>query len=75
MCLSLQGKRNNISRKDFLRVSEHFGLDSKQADNALERLSALKSSIEVMIVGSFLEKQLRDRFLKIFEERMERIFG
>ena len=75
MCLSLQGKRNNISRGDFLRLSEHFGLASKQADNALERLSSLKSSIEAMIAGSFLEKQLRDRFLKIFEERMERIFG
>ncbi len=74
MCLSLQGKRNNISKKDLQGLSVHFGLGSKQVNNALERLSALRSSIETMIEGSFLEKRLRNRFLEIFEERMERIF-
>jgi uncharacterized protein Smg (DUF494 family) len=74
MCLSLQGKRNNISKKDLQRLSEHFGLSSKQVNNALEHLNALRSSIETMIEGSFLEKRLRNRFLEIFQERMERIF-
>jgi serine/threonine-protein kinase HipA len=75
ICLSLQGKRNNISRKDFLSLSEHFALGSKQANNALERLRALRSSIEAIIEGSFLEKRLKDRFLNIFEQRMGKIFG
>ena len=75
MCLSLQGKRNNISKKDFKGLSEHMGLGSKQVDNALERLSGIRSSIETMIEESFLEKKLRERFLEIFKERMQRIFG
>ena len=74
MCLSLQGKRNNISKKDFQGLSEHLDLNSKQANNALERLSGLRSSIEIMIEESYLEERLRNRFLEIFEERMERIF-
>jgi serine/threonine-protein kinase HipA len=74
MCLSLQGKRSNISRKDLQGLSEHFGLSSKQVNNALERLFALRSSIERMIEESFLEERLRNRFLEIFQERMARIF-
>jgi serine/threonine-protein kinase HipA len=73
MCLSLQGKRNSISKKDLQGLSEHFGLTGKQVNNALDRLSALRSSIEMMIEGSFLEKRLRNRFLEIFEERMDRV--
>ena len=75
MCLSLQGKKNNISKEDFLRLSEHFGLLSKQFNNALERLNALKLSIETVIEESFLNDRLRDRFLQIYRERMGRIFG
>lgn len=74
MCLSLQGKRNNISKKDFHGLSEHLGLNSKQVLNALERLSGLRSPIEMMIEESFLEERLRNRFLEIFRERMKRIF-
>jgi serine/threonine-protein kinase HipA len=74
MCLSLQGKRNNISKKDFKGLSEHLDLNSRQANNALERLSGLRSSIDMMIEESYLEKRLRNRFHDIFKERMERIF-
>ena len=73
MCLSLQGKRNNISKKDFQGLSEHLGLNIKQLNNALERLNGIRSSIEMMIEESFLEERLRSRFLEIFEERMQKI--
>ena len=75
MCLSLQEKKNNISKEDFQRLSEHFGLLSKQVNNIFERLNALKLSIETMIEESFLNDRLRDRFLQIFRERMGLIFG
>lgn len=74
MCLSLQGKKNEISKKDFQRLSEHFGLLGKQAGNALERLNALRFSIGTMIEESFLNDRLKNRFLEIFRKRMERIF-
>ena len=75
MCLSLQGKRNNISQKDFQGLSGHFGLTGKQVNNALERLIMLRSPIEKMIEVSFLEERLRNRFLEIFKKRMETIFN
>jgi serine/threonine-protein kinase HipA len=74
MCLSLQGKKNNISKNDFYGLAEHLNLNKKQVNNALERLNGLISSIETKIEESFLEKQLKNRFLDIFNERMERIF-
>jgi len=74
MCLSLQGKRNSISKKDFLGLSEHLGLNSKQVHIALERLSGLGSVIELMVAESLLEERLRNKFLEIFKERMKRLF-
>jgi len=74
MCLSLQGKKNKISKKAFQRLSEHFGLLGKQAGNALERLNVPRFSIETMIEESFLNDRSKNRFLEIFRKRMERIF-
>ncbi len=51
VCLSLQGKKNRLSGRDFFRLAEHFGLTRKQADNSLVRLHDLKSTIEAMIRG------------------------
>jgi serine/threonine-protein kinase HipA len=75
MCLSLQGKRNNILKEDFKGLSEHMGLSSKQVDNAFERLNGIGYLVESMIRDSFLGKRLKDRFLDIFKERMQKIFG
>ena len=75
MCLSLQGKKNRLSGRDFRRLSEHFGLTKKQVDNSLTRLNELKLSIETMIAESFLSQRFKDRFFEIFKERVKRIFG
>jgi len=75
VCLSLQGKKNRLSGGDFFWLAEHFGLTRKQADNSLGRLHDLKSTIEAMIVDSFLSTDLKEGFLKIFRERMDRLFS
>jgi len=75
MCLSIQGKKNGISGDDFRRLSEGFGLTRKQVDNPLTRLHDIKPAIEQMIGDSFLSAPLRERFLAVVGERMNRIFG
>jgi serine/threonine-protein kinase HipA len=75
VCLSLQGKKNRLSANDFLGLAEHFGLTRKQADNSLDRLRDLKSTIEAMIGESFLRSDLRGGFLEIFRARMARLFA
>ena len=74
VCLSLQGKKNRLSARDFFGLAEHFGLTRKQADNSLDRLHDLKSTIEAMIRGSLLRSDLREGFLGIFRDRMTRLF-
>jgi serine/threonine-protein kinase HipA len=74
VCLSLQGKKNRLSGRDFFRLAEHFGLTRKQADNSLVRLHDLKSTIEAMIRGSLLRLDRREGFLEIFRDRMTRLF-
>ncbi len=73
MCLSIQGKKNRITAKDFIRLAQHFGLSSQQADNIHNRLSALLPEIEKRIKESFLTTRLKTGLLEIFRERMKRI--
>ncbi len=73
MCLSLQGKKNRFSRKDFIKLAEHFGLNKKQSANSLDRLNDIKPVFENMIEGSFLNERLREGFLDIYKKRMGRI--
>ncbi|MBW2661856.1 MAG: hypothetical protein JRD93_07700 [Deltaproteobacteria bacterium] len=75
MCLSLQGKKNRFSRKDFTKLAEHFGLNKKQFAYSLAHLNDIKPVFENMIEKSFLEERLKNRFLGIYRKRMERIFG
>ena len=69
MCLSLQGKKNNIRKEDFKSLGGHFGLKSKQINNALERLKGIELMVEGMIDNSFLDERLRSRFLDIFRKK------
>ena len=74
VCLRLQGKKNRLSGRDFFRLAEHFGLTIKQANNSLDHLHDLRSTIEAMIRGSLLRSDLREGFLGIFRDRMTRLF-
>jgi serine/threonine-protein kinase HipA len=75
VCLSLQGKKNRLSVNDFFGLAKHFELTRKQADNSLDRLRNLRSTIEAMIGESLLKSDLREGFLGIFRERMARLFA
>ncbi|OQX27111.1 MAG: hypothetical protein BWK80_06995 [Desulfobacteraceae bacterium IS3] len=75
MCLSLQGKRNRLSGRDFLRLSQRFGLTEEQSRRVSDRLKVFQPEIEEMIRDSFLSEQLKSRFLEIFRERMKRIIA
>jgi len=74
MCLSLRGKKNRLSIEDFKGLGEYFGLTEKQTNNALGRLSDLRSDIERMIEQSFMKPGSQGRLLDIFRKRSERIF-
>ena len=74
MCLSLRGKRNRLSRKDFMDFAEHIGLTPKQSENSLQRLHALGPKIEEMIGESYLRTDFKEGFLNIFRERIGRLF-
>ena len=75
MCLSLQGKKNRFSRKDFAKLAEHFGLNKKQFANSLARLNDIKPVFENMIENGFLNEHLKNGFLGIYRKRMKQIFG
>ena len=74
MCLSLNGKKNKVTKEDFIALAQHFGLSGKQVDNAMGHLEALQPTIENLIEESLLRESLRLSFLEIFRERAGRLF-
>lgn len=73
MCLSIQGKRNRLSGRDFIRLAQHFGLTEEQSRHVSDRLNVCQPEIEGMIKDSFLSEAFKSRFLEIFKERIKRI--
>lgn len=73
MCLSIRGKKNRITRNDFIQMAEHFGLNENRVFSTFERLINLQPVIEQRIEHSFLPAEYQKRFIRIFRERIERL--
>ncbi|MCK4762366.1 MAG: HipA domain-containing protein [Candidatus Aminicenantes bacterium] len=71
--LPMNEKKNNLSRGDFKKFSDYLDIPSKAYDNILARFSAGKSIIENLCLGSALEKEEKEIFLAIVNERYGRL--
>ena len=70
--LSLAGKRNRLSSKDFIRASATMGIDAKAARDIVDSLCGrLSAHLEVLVPGS----DRVDRATGIWRERIETADG
>jgi len=75
LCLSIQGKKNRIGKKEFIALAGRFGLNAKQTDHMFDRLAGLQPDVENMVKQSLLPNDLKEGFLEIFWQRMKRVIG
>lgn len=69
--LTLNGKKRNIRKSDFLILANHCDLSSLQATRLIQRQLSLKESWFRMIDDSLLSQTQKDAFKALMEERMQ----
>jgi len=68
--LTINGKQNNLRRKDFDILADYFKIPEKIRYEKLEKkFDAMKKLIQ----SSYIDKEKQERFIEIIKERIERL--
>ena len=70
LALTLNGKKQNIRRKDFLIFAEACGLNRKSAEKMIEKIVALKDMYLTMCRESYLPDDMKECFESLICERI-----
>ena len=70
LALTLNGKKQNIRRKDFLVFAETCGLNRKSAEKMIEKIVALKDTYLAMCQESYLPDDMKESFETLICERI-----
>ena len=73
--LTINGKRNQLSRGDFEALASSLKIDPKAAQNSFRKLSRAKKQIFEMCIQSQLTLPLRRKLVDVINSRYERLYG
>lgn len=73
LALTLEGKKQKLSREHFERLGKGLDLTDRQIDGAFRRLFGNKGKAIKWITNSFLSKDYQDRYLSLLNERYTRM--
>lgn len=71
--LSLNGKKRNLSRKDFLCFAENCGIEKKTAERMTDRMCEFKSKYIAVCRDSFLPDEAKEKVIALIEDRIKRV--
>jgi len=69
LALTVNGKKHNIRRNDFLKFAETSGISRDAAMKMIRKILSLKEQYLQMCEQSFLPAHLKQRFCSLIEER------
>ena len=75
LALTLNGKKKNIRKKDFLESMNRFDIDSKAIENIFNKMLASVSKWHEFIDISFLPDEMKISYHDLIRERVGRISG
>ena len=71
--LTLNGKKSNLTRKDFAALADNIGLNRKAADRLIDSVISRKERAQQMCRGSSLDGKMKDALTALIEQRCERL--
>ena len=71
--LTLNGKKSNLKREDFLTFADTIGLNNKAAINMIDRVISGTDGAIKMCRESYLNAELQDRMTALIQERIARL--
>ena len=75
LALTLNGKKQNIRRKDFFVFAEAIGIGKKSAEKMIEKLIKLRERFIAMCAASYLPEDLKRRLAELVEDRLAILEG
>ena len=71
MALTINGKKRNIRKKDFLLLAQNIGVNEKTALNLMKKIVSLKEKYLQMIDDSYLPENMKEAFAELLNERVD----
>ena len=75
LALTLNGKKQNIRRKDFMVFAEALGIPEKSAEKMIAKVVKLKDRYIAMCRASYLPEDMKETMEKLMEERIALLSG
>ncbi|WP_269447710.1 HipA domain-containing protein [Legionella hackeliae] len=76
LALPLKGKKNNLTKKDFLTyfAVERLKLNQKIIDEMIDNFLQITPSWYLSIDNSFLSKEMKQKYKNLLQERLDKLF-
>lgn len=71
IALTVNGKKNNIHRKDFLTLAEHCDIPKKAAERMIEQIISRKDKMISICEESLLSKDQKQKMIQLINARMD----
>ena len=69
--LTLNGKKRNLHRNDFLKLADSCGIERTVANRLIDRLISKRDSYEKIVNSSFLVDDLKENLRCLIFDRIE----
>jgi len=73
MALTINGKKRNLTKADFVQLGEKFKLSEKQIVNSFARFVKAEEELKKMIKRSFLSLENQEKYISLLENRLKLI--
>ena len=70
LALTLNGKKQNIRRKDFLVFADTIGIPERSAEKMIEKIVKLKEKYISMCRDSYMPEQMKSNLENLIEQRI-----
>lgn len=75
LALTLNGKKKNLRRKDFVAAFSRSSLNERQQSNIFARMLKARTKWHTRIEQSFLSMSVKQAYLQVLNERFERLYS
>jgi len=73
LALTLNGRKKNLKKDDFLKCAETFGIEIIVLDRLINKYFKLLPKFENMIQLSFMSEKMKNRYYDLLKSRLERL--
>ena len=71
--LAINGKKNNLRKKDFQLLANNFGIDGKILVKMIQKFESFLPAWQDLIMKSFLSEEKKFEFIQLIDNRIRRL--